>query len=143
MVIHNDYPELKVELVVKGKSLPEYGGDDTIPELNTVTKYVEAQVGTQFGIRCSYGSSFPNDKDISVKISADGNVLHRCISRKTDIHPSKTLIFDCTQRVIGGEWVERRFRFSNLIASKCTICSSMTINLSDRSHSREGVWDLD
>ncbi|KAK5162845.1 hypothetical protein LTR04_002944 [Oleoguttula sp. CCFEE 6159] len=63
MAILEDVPGIEVAITVNGNDLKEYEEDDIVNEPKTVTKYIEATSGVNFGIRYSVARRFPMKGD--------------------------------------------------------------------------------
>ncbi|KAI1510757.1 hypothetical protein KJE20_08180 [Pyrenophora tritici-repentis] len=72
-------PGIEVAVIVNGQRLEEYD-DDEEPRPKTVTKYIEAQSGTEFAIATSFKPPFPTQCDIKTCLYIDGKIMEswRC-----------------------------------------------------------------
>jgi hypothetical protein len=59
MAIIDSHPRIKVEILSNDAPLQEYDNDEEEDKPNSVTKYIEAQSGAAFEIRCSLERPFP------------------------------------------------------------------------------------
>lgn len=83
MAIHNDYPGLKVEIVVNGQALQEYEDKSDKANAKVVTRYVEARAGAAFSVVVSFEQPFQNNRGIAMHVLVDGNTIRRPVIEKT------------------------------------------------------------
>lgn len=123
MAIHADYPGLKMEIIFGDEVLKEYEDDEGIPEPNTVERsvesYVEAQASTDFGIRFSFSSSFPDDRDVRLDLFTDDDIVDTQVARKKELYKGYSHTVAAISRYLDGDFVKQRLRFRDLNISKC------------------------
>ncbi|KAF1926053.1 uncharacterized protein M421DRAFT_7279 [Didymella exigua CBS 183.55] len=69
MAIHEDFPGLKVEVIINSKALPENFDEESQVDPDEVVRFVEAEAGAEFAIKWSFDKHFPKSKDIGLNIS--------------------------------------------------------------------------
>jgi hypothetical protein len=118
MAILPTHPGLTVQITVDGKQLPEYTDDDAPNESNTITKYIEAQPGSEFAIKYTFDKTFPTKNDVGIDAFIDGTLLsspiikkHRLLSRSRKILGFMTNAND--------KWMLQKWTFQKL-----SICDS-------------------
>ena len=130
MVVPDFHPGFKFEVVVDGEPLKEY--DDKNEEVKarevseykasrTVSKYIEAVTGKEFGIRLSVGKPYEMDcSSLSFKVLIDGKVVERQILRSSlyepDIGPWVTLVEGALSQNV-DEATLTPFKFKNFLIS--------------------------
>lgn len=117
MAIHNNYPGLKVEIVVGGKALKEHEERKIMLRPNTVERYIEAEAGTEFAIKYSFDQSFSHDKDVSMTVFADGRIVKKPIHSETKLSSGLSETIGEAVRYFNGRWQQQTLRFSELSIS--------------------------
>lgn len=121
-MFHERYPDLSVELVVDEVALDEYQDDDTgHARDNTVSAYVEATSGSNFGIRLTTTNDLPGRAAdaIVAAIFLDGKQATSKVAplRYTSKHRSDYTIQGVQRMTVHGKTLEK-FTFSQLETSK-------------------------
>ncbi|KAH5159734.1 hypothetical protein HBH69_060220 [Parastagonospora nodorum] len=80
MAVHPEYPGLTVQVVVNGEPLPEYEDEDATDVPKVVTKYIEAQAGTEFEIVQVFPDGFAGSDDVRTRCYIDNQEVHSPIS---------------------------------------------------------------
>ncbi|KAJ4986461.1 hypothetical protein SVAN01_08023 [Stagonosporopsis vannaccii] len=76
MAVHEDYPGLKVEVVVDDKPLHEYDKAEKFTHNGShVIRYVEALAGTEFAITLEFDKPLRRDRGMVCRVLADGNSI--------------------------------------------------------------------
>ena len=141
MAIHKDYPGLKVEIVVNDTALPEHEDPELECRSNEVIRYVEAEAGAEFAIRCHFDETFPRDRDVSEDIYIDGQVIVKQFEKKADIGLNSPYHIRDLERRVRGRYMKQSFCFGELITSKifpcrCRCQTPLTTNPSGRGSTR-------
>jgi hypothetical protein len=79
MAICDDYPGLKVEVLVDSRPLTEYDDDEATPR--TISKYIEGRSGKEFALRITFAHPFPTKYGVETRVSIDGG-KPRILSRE-------------------------------------------------------------
>ncbi|KAG9385459.1 hypothetical protein A1F94_005006 [Pyrenophora tritici-repentis] len=105
-------PGIEVAVIVNGQRLEEYD-DDEEPRPKTVTKYIEAQSGTEFAIATSFKPPFPTQCDIKTCLYIDGKIMEswRCKHHQL---LGKTFLKDYIYSQQDRECVKQKFYFAEL-----------------------------
>jgi hypothetical protein len=109
---------LTVQIVVDGQPLPEYDDEDPGQDPTLVTKYIEAQAGSEFRISHSYDENFRPKQDIRASCYIDGTLVRRkvvCVAKHVQ---DKIHVIEGTIRIDGQLCVLQRFCFNNLAICK-------------------------
>ncbi|KAH4400484.1 hypothetical protein HBH92_232170 [Parastagonospora nodorum] len=80
MAVHPEYPGLTVQVVMNGEPLPEYEDEDATDDPKVVTKYIEAQAGTEFEIVQVFPDGFAGSDDVRTRCYIDNQEVHSPIS---------------------------------------------------------------
>ncbi|KAF1839308.1 hypothetical protein BDW02DRAFT_626565 [Decorospora gaudefroyi] len=110
-------PGLTVEVCVDDKALPEYDDEANADGSDSVTKYVEAQLGSEIFIRSAFTEAFQTKKDVGLDFYVDGNwISGRVISRAKLLEPGDHVdIVNGVETKIGDKWLEHNLRFAELV----------------------------
>ncbi|KZM25226.1 hypothetical protein ST47_g3641 [Ascochyta rabiei] len=73
---------------------------------NTNVRYVEAEAGTKFAVRYSFGPPFPDDRDVALDTLAHGNIIRAPLVHKENIQSQKSHTVSSTKTFVDGEWVK-------------------------------------
>jgi hypothetical protein len=117
MVILKAISGFEIQILVGGQALPEYENDEEPEVGETVTKYIEAQSGTEFAIQYRFGYEFYWKHDIHARPLIDSELGHvlgferRIWKEHIDTGPASRV---CT------EHLNQRYLFRELALSKCT-----------------------
>ncbi|KAK5005815.1 hypothetical protein LTR60_006144 [Cryomyces antarcticus] len=91
MAILEDVPGIEVAITVNGNDLKEYEEDDIVNEPKTVTKYIEATSGVNFGIRYSVARRFPMKGDcITFSMYLDNEKCGSSVVTKASVNTSSS-----------------------------------------------------
>lgn len=112
MAILPDCPGLKVEVLVNGEALKEFGDDETPPP-KTIVRYIEAVSDAQFGIQYECTPPFPSTYGVKARLQLDGGAASK------RIHESKGLLgkkhnFMSRRCQIDGVAFSQNYRFSKI-----------------------------
>jgi hypothetical protein len=114
MAIHPAHPGITVRIMVNGQPLPEFDGTEAVQEPSVMSKYIEAQAGSEFKITSTFTDPSPEKKDTNIRYYMDGIEI-RSDSYPTSASPMPEV---CTatgvRRKNGHHWETRAFRFENL-----------------------------
>jgi hypothetical protein len=112
------HPRLTAQIVVDGQPLLEYDDEDAVQDPTVVTKYIEAQAGSEFQIHYSHGAIFPFDKDIRVRCYIDGAIVHGKVLRAAKRVQDRVRKIEGTTEKNGLICMLQRFRFNDLAIGK-------------------------
>jgi hypothetical protein len=114
MAIHPAHPGITVQIMVNGQPLPEFDDTEAVQEPSVMSKYIEAQAGSEFEITSTFTDPSPEKKDTNIKYYKDGvNVRSQCFHAPAS--PMPEVRTTTGVRVKNGErWEKRAFRFENL-----------------------------
>jgi len=115
-----DVPGLKAEVVVDGKPLKEYNDPDPFPP-KTVSKYVQATSGVEFGIFYKFRAPFPRNRTVSMKVTVDGRELDEPLIPPRDLFDKNGHTSTGPISTNGEQFSVQRFCFSDLDIRESTI----------------------
>ncbi|KAB8304358.1 hypothetical protein EYC80_003766 [Monilinia laxa] len=137
MVVFSKLPHLGVSVQVDGVNVQEYDDDEEITvkpgpvgeyqAARTVSKFIEAVDGAEFGVKCSLSPQFKRDSpNIEVAVYVDGNYASGLVIRDTDFSALlEGRVIRTSDSSRNGD-VMQKFRFSRLdISSEETRLSSL------------------
>jgi hypothetical protein len=67
MAIHPAHPGITVQIMVNGQPLPEFDDTEAVQEPSVMSKYIEAQAGSEFEITSTFTDPSPEKKDTNIK----------------------------------------------------------------------------
>ncbi|KAH4483953.1 hypothetical protein HBH89_231550 [Parastagonospora nodorum] len=114
MAVHPEYPGLTVQVVMNGEPLPEYEDEDATDDPKVVTKYIEAQAGTEFEIVQVFPDGFAGSDDVRTRCYIDNQEVHSPISTSISrqSRPRKKIAYVNEKKKDG--WYSRSFQFQML-----------------------------
>jgi hypothetical protein len=116
MAIIATLPGVSVSVDSNGSVLPELCSPDIADLPRTATRYVQAQSGQQFTVRCNISNRrfFPSEA-MRLRAYIDGQKLNARIVRKSDCEPEGMV--EIIGGAIVGSFAIRPFVFSDLVVS--------------------------
>jgi hypothetical protein len=120
MAVHPEYPGLTVQILVNGEPLPEYEDEDATDNPKVVTKYIEAQAGTDFEIERVYPDGLSGSDDVRTRCYINDqevrSFVNTSISRQSG--PRKKIAYVKERK--RNSWYRRSLQFQRLCISKST-----------------------
>jgi hypothetical protein len=114
MAVLPTHPGLTVQVVVDGQPLLEHNDEDGPSELDTITKYVEAQPGSEFVIKYTFDKTFLTEKDVGIDAFIDGTILAQSIVRKDKLCSPIPWTINGFRTRANGKWMLRKWTFQTL-----------------------------
>lgn len=114
MAITQAFPGLEVEVHTNAGALREYVDDDEQDSHSTVTKYIEAQSGVEFGINYNFTSR--PEHGVVLYVYIDGNYITGVVIFLHDFKSGQTH----KNKIEGkyhkkdGHWFRQKFSFASL-----------------------------
>ncbi|KAF2127284.1 hypothetical protein P153DRAFT_358892 [Dothidotthia symphoricarpi CBS 119687] len=118
MAIHPVYPGLTVQVTVNDQPLPEYDDEDATTDPKVVTKYLEAQSGTEFAIKYTFAEPFPSSKDVGVFIYVNDKLCNASLIRRVKLFDPSGHTKTGVRTQTDNGWVLHHFRFDDLVMSE-------------------------
>lgn len=114
MAVIPDVDGLKVEVVTNGEPLEEYvdNEEERVPE--TVTKYIEAKSGEEFGVRWTIAHPYP-EYGVLFDVYLDGKFIRGAFARQhIFVGPSISHVISGRCCIVKDEWYMQKFCFTEL-----------------------------
>jgi hypothetical protein len=123
MAIIDSHPRITVEVLSNRTPLQEYANDEEEDEPNTVTKYIEAQSGATFEIRCTLTRPFPANS-LVYYVDLDGKRAYGTLCRQNTYKGTSApyTVSGVTHTNPTGTY-ESKFCFSDLAIGWCQLSS--------------------
>jgi hypothetical protein len=116
MAILPECPGLKVGVFAQGRQMQEYD-DDEDPSPKAITKYIEAQSGTNFNVVARFKRPFSTRYDVMMRVIIDGKSMAKWHCKRAQL-ANKVVECDGIRRERHGEWVKQNFSFAELEIGK-------------------------
>lgn len=126
MAIHHLVPQIEVEVIVDGRPLREYHGEnDPVTQLDpqiklhlenwTVTKYVEATTGKNFSIKMRvYKGLFCPAPQLSFWLYLDGCLVHKYVATRDQLENGWVVEDHGVSDVFQGHEMFSKYKFSGI-----------------------------
>ncbi|KAF3052526.1 hypothetical protein E8E11_011622 [Didymella keratinophila] len=111
MAIHSNYREIKVEVVVNKKALQEHEDEETAPEHDILTRYVEAISGADFQIKIEV-QPLKSREPLDMEFTLDGKMINRHYIAATNQQVKRT--FGKAWDRVGDRWFSSKICFSEV-----------------------------
>jgi hypothetical protein len=133
MAVIPGMPQVRADIVVNGQPLPEYLNEDDGEAVTStsITKYVECQPGTRFGIRTNIASlgrrHLGGANSVDVNYYVDGQDRSGVVLPHPWQQSHAIYTHDAARHKEGGTWMERDFMFTDLVTSMSVACPCVQI----------------
>lgn len=119
MAITESHPGIKVEIICKGQALEEYEDEETKGSQTSVTKYVEAQSGSEFSVNITCTKPLPTES-VAFKLYLDGQRIRLKTAQNRQFRAGRHhLQLSDKWSWVGSDRVVQKFCFSKL-----AVCTS-------------------
>jgi hypothetical protein len=120
MAVLDNVPGLEVHILVDDEPLDEYEDTDQPATSDTVTKYIEAEIGKQFDLRYAFDQT-PAYEGVLCQVLTDNNEWHGSHLLDTRKYPgSVSKILGRAVSFVDSAWYARRFCFKEGRSRLCT-----------------------